>query len=177
MTFQDATEIDIAVDVPEAVMVNDIRTADVLELVAEFAGVPGRRFPVQIREISQVADPVTQTFRVRVAMQPPEDVKLLPGMTGLVSANYRRAAVLQNGPLVPVSAIYKTSSGEQVAWVIDSKQTVARRPVKIGSAAGGKLEVIEGLLPGDRIAVAGVPFLREGMKVRDLGDALGGVQQ
>jgi multidrug efflux system membrane fusion protein len=36
------------------------------------------------------------------------------------------------------------------------------------------VEVVEGLQPGDRIVVAGVRFLREGMKVRDLGDALGG---
>jgi hypothetical protein len=30
------------------------------------------------------------------------------------------------------------------------------------------------LQPGDRVAVAGATFLREGLKVRDLGDALGG---
>jgi multidrug efflux pump subunit AcrA (membrane-fusion protein) len=39
---------------------------------------------------------------------------------------------------------------------------------------GGQIEITEGLEPGDRIAVAGVTFLRDGMKVRDLGDALGG---
>ena len=46
--------------------------------------------------------------------------------------------------------------------------------MKIGEATGGRIEIAEGLQPGDRIAVAGVTFLREGMKVRDLGDALGG---
>ena len=49
-------------------------------------------------------------------------------------------------------------------------------PVKIGAATGGQIEIVDGLQPGDRIAVAGVTFLREGMKVRDLGDALGGGQ-
>jgi hypothetical protein len=39
---------------------------------------------------------------------------------------------------------------------------------------GAEVEILEGLAPGDRIVVAGVTFLREGMKVRDLGDALGG---
>ena len=47
-------------------------------------------------------------------------------------------------------------------------------PVKIGDPSGGRIEILEGLQAGDRIAVAGVSFLREGMKVRDLGDALGG---
>ena len=57
--------------------------------------------------------------------------------------------------------------------VIGPDQTARRRPVKTGQASGGRLEILEGLEPGDRIAVAGVSFLREGMKVRDLGDALG----
>ena len=46
--------------------------------------------------------------------------------------------------------------------------------MKLGEATGGQIEIADGLQPGDRIAVAGVTFLREGMKVRDLGDALGG---
>ena len=72
--FQDVEEIEIVVDVPETVMAADIRTADVIELVAEFSGAPGLRFPVEIREIAQVADPTTQTFKVRAAMQAPTDV-------------------------------------------------------------------------------------------------------
>jgi len=63
-----------------------------------------------------------------------------------------------------------------VAWVIGPEQTVTARKVKLGEASGGRIEILEGLQPGDRIAVAGVTFLREGMKVRDLGDALGGGQ-
>jgi multidrug efflux pump subunit AcrA (membrane-fusion protein) len=48
--------------------------------------------------------------------------------------------------------------------------------VKLGQATGGRIEILDGLQPGDRIAVAGVTFLREGMKVKDLGGALGGGQ-
>jgi multidrug efflux pump subunit AcrA (membrane-fusion protein) len=78
---------------------------------------------------------------------------------------------------VPIAAVFKDATGEQVAWVVKPDQTVSRRPVKIGEATGGRIAITEGLQPGDRIAVAGVTFLREGMKVRDLGDALGGGQQ
>jgi multidrug efflux pump subunit AcrA (membrane-fusion protein) len=68
----------------------------------------------------------------------------------------------------------KQADGEQVAWIIGSDETAARRPVTLGSVSGGDIEITSGLQPGDRIAVAGVTFLRDGMKVRDLGDALGG---
>lgn len=172
--FQDVDEIEIAVDVPESVMIADIRSADVIEMLAEFSGSPGLRFPVEIREIAQVADPTTQTFKVRAAMKSPPDVNLLPGMTATVTATYRRAEILGDRLMAPISAISKDSAGKQVVWLVTSDGTVERRPVKIGAPVGDQLEIVEGLQPGDRIAVAGVSSLRQGMKVRDLGDALGG---
>ena len=171
--FQGLEEIDIALDVPEALMASDIRTADFVEMVAEFSGVPGREFPVRIREVSQSADPITQTFTVRVSMAAPEGVTLLPGMSATVRMSVREPAERSDRILVPISAVYKDPSGEQVAWIIGPDGSVQRRPVRLGEATGAAIEVVEGLSAGDRIAVAGVTFLREGMKVRDLGDALG----
>ncbi|MCI0333954.1 MAG: efflux RND transporter periplasmic adaptor subunit [Planctomycetes bacterium] len=171
--FQDLDEIEIEVDVPEAVMVTDIRSADIVQMVAELSGAPGVQFPVRIREVAQVADPTTQTFNVRVAMESPPGIQALPGMTATVTASYRRANVLGNRILVPVSAVSKQASGEQVTWVIGPDGTATPRAVKLGGITGGEVEIVDGLQPGDRIAVAGVTFLRDGMKVRDLGDALG----
>ena len=177
--FQDVEEIEIVVDVPETVMAADITTADVIDLVAEFSGAPGLRFPVEIREIAQVADPTTQTFKVRAAMQAPADVTILPGMTATVTADFRRAGVLGQQLLVPVSAVVKKDSGDQIVWLIESdgdSQKVSKRAVKLGDASGGDIEIVEGLAPGDRIAIAGASRLRDGMQVRDLGDQLGGTR-
>jgi multidrug efflux pump subunit AcrA (membrane-fusion protein) len=171
--FQDAEEIDIAVDVPEAVMAADLRAADIVQLVAEFSAAPGQQFPVRVREIAQVADPATQTFQVRAALPVPPGVNLLPGMTAGVAMTYRRALILGDRILVPVSAILQ-EGGASVVWVIGSDQKASRRPVRLGEASGGQVEILDGLQAGERIAVAGVTFLRDGMKVRDLGDALGG---
>jgi RND family efflux transporter MFP subunit len=173
--FQDIAEIDIAADIPESIMA-DIRSADIVGLVAEFSALPGQRFPVHIKEVAQRADPVTQTFAIRVAMLVPDGVNLLPGMSATVAMTYRRASILGGRILVPIAAIFEAGSGQQAVWVLGPDQTVARRPVKTGEATGGRIEIVDGLQPGDRIAVAGVTFLREGMKVRDLGDALGGSQ-
>ncbi|MFZ4683141.1 MAG: HlyD family secretion protein, partial [Terrimicrobiaceae bacterium] len=54
--FQDAQEIEIAVDVPETVMAADLVSADIVQLVAEFSAAPGLQFPVRIKEIAQRAD-------------------------------------------------------------------------------------------------------------------------
>jgi multidrug efflux pump subunit AcrA (membrane-fusion protein) len=48
--------------------------------------------------------------------------------------------------------------------------------VKLGTPGGEQIEILGGLQPGDRVVVAGASLLREGMKVRDLGDALGSDQ-
>lgn len=175
--FQDVDEIEIILDVPESIMAADIRTAEIVSMVARFTGAPGLEFPVTIREIAQSADPVTQTFQVRVVMEAPEGIRVLPGMTATVTASYRRAAVLGNRILAPVTAVSKDASGRQVAWVLDEKGKVTPRVVKLGEMSGGQVEILEGLEPGQRIASAGTSFLREGMKVRDLGDALGAPAQ
>jgi RND family efflux transporter MFP subunit len=172
--FQDVDEVEVLVDVPETVMAANLRAADIVQLVAEFGGAPGVQFPVQIREVAQAADPVTQTFQVRVALQSPPGVNLLPGMTATVTLTYRRARVLGDQIQVPISAVFQDSTGEQVAWVLGPDQTVTRQPVKLGEATGDRIAIMDGLQPGDRIAVAGVRSLRDGMKVRDLSDALGG---
>jgi RND family efflux transporter MFP subunit len=172
--FQDADEIVIVVDVPETVMIADIRTADIVHMIATFSSAPGLEFPVRIREFAQVADPVTQTFQVRVALQSPPGMSVLPGMTATVTLTYRRANILADQILVPISAVFKDATGEQVTWVVGPDHIVSRRPVQLGEATGGQIAIAAGLQPGDRVAVAGVAFLRDGMKVRDLGDVLGG---
>lgn len=174
--FQDVDEIEISVDVPEAVMAADIGLSDIVRMVAEFSAAPGLQFPVHIKEIAQRADPVTQTFAIRVAMKVPDGLNLLPGMSAGVTLTYRHASVLGERILVPVTAVSQGSSGQQVVWILGPDQAVVPRKVEIGGVAGDRIEILGGLQPGDRIVVAGVGFLREGMKVRDLGDALGGNQ-
>ena len=96
-----------------------------------------------------------------------------PGlMSATITVNYRRAGILGGHIMVPISAVSRLNTGEAVAWLLGNDDVVKPRPVKIGEATDGKIEVLDGLQPGVRIPVAGVNFLHEGMKVRDLGDAL-----
>ena len=174
VVFQDVDEIDIAVDVPETVMAADLRASDIVQMLASFNAAPGLQFPVHLKEIAQRAEPITQTFTIRVGMQAVPGVNLLPGMTGVVTLTYRRASILGDQILVPAVAVTKDSTGVQMAWSMDADGNVTRRPVKTGAVTGNDIVVLEGLQPGDRIVTAGASFLRDGMKVRDLGDGLAG---
>jgi membrane fusion protein, multidrug efflux system len=174
--FQNVNDIDIVADVPEGFIAADIRSSSIQQSIAELSTAPGRQFPVHIKEVSQIADPKTQIFEVRFAMKAPPGVTALPGMTATVTITTRGIRTPGNMLFVPVSAVSSQEAGEQVVWVLGSDQTVHRRPVKMGAPSGDRIEIVGGVQPGDRIVVAGAPFLREGMKVRDLGDALGGGQ-
>ena len=173
--FQD-DKIDIVMDVPETFMATEMSKAANLHMLAQFSGAPGQEFPVEIKEATQVADPKTQTFQVRVTMKRPRGFKALPGMTATVSVAYWPAGAPTERIFVPVSAVVLMETGGQVAWVMGPDQTVKPRPVKVGAITRDGIEILGGLQPGERIVVAGLTSLRDGMKVNDLGNALGGPQ-
>ncbi|MCU7946131.1 MAG: efflux RND transporter periplasmic adaptor subunit, partial [Candidatus Thiodiazotropha sp. (ex Cardiolucina cf. quadrata)] len=57
------------------------------------------------------------------------------------------------------------------AWVIDEQSmTVKSRSVKVGRLLGNKIEVLEGLEPGERIVTAGAPFVVENMQIKLMPD-------
>ena len=173
--FQDVDEIDIAVDVPETVMAADIRSADIVQMVAEFSAAPGMQFPVHIKEVAQRADPVTQTFTVRVAMKVPAGRESAAGHDRHRHAHLpARRASWAAGSSCRSPRSFKDSSG--AASGLGARRGRDRHAPRRSNSArrrAASIEIVNGLQPGDRIAVAGVTFLREGMKVRDLGDALG----
>jgi len=174
--FQNINDIDIVVDVPEGFIASDLRLSASRQAVAELSVAPGRQFPVHVKEIAQIADPKTQIFAVRFAMKAPPGITALPGMTANVTMTTRGNGRPGNLLVVPIAAVSKQDTGEQVVWTLGSDQTVHRRIVKLGAPTGDAIEIVNGLQQGDRIVVAGATSLREGMKVRDLGNALGGTQ-
>ena len=171
--FQNTDEIDIVVDVPEAVMAAGFRPGNIAGMAAEFSHAPGLQFPVRIKELAQVADPSTQTFQVRFSMRAPRQTTILPGMTATVAVTFRRPRTQEIRTFVPISAVTRQDTGQQVVWVLGADATARRRVVNIGEVKDGRVEIVRGLRWGERIAVAGATYLRDGMKVRDLGDALG----
>jgi RND family efflux transporter MFP subunit len=173
--FQSTGEIDIVADVPEAAMAVGFGPANVAKISAEFSNAPDQYFPVRVKEVAQLADPVTQTFPVRFTMKAPRRPTVLPGMTAIVDVTYRHPGQAGNRIFVPVSAVVNPN-GQQSVWILGPDHTVRCRTVKMGNVKDGEVEILSGLRRGDRVAVAGATFLREGMKVRDLGGALGGGQ-
>lgn len=76
------------------------------------------------------------------------------------------------GYLIPIQAILPAKGvGQGYAFVYDPQtSTVRKAPVKIFGVEQNLMIISEGLSAGDIIAVAGVSFLADGMKVKLLKD-------
>ena len=136
-----------------------------LSPVALLHNLPGREFAAKLDEFSTEADPATQTFRGRVAIEVPEDTVVLPGMTGSVVVTDIDEA--RGGYWVPLSALAAGADGAPFVWVVAGAESrVSMRPVAPGEVRGSAVAIIEGLNEGDVVVTAGVPALRRGMMVR-----------
>jgi multidrug efflux system membrane fusion protein len=72
--------------------------------------------------------------------------------------------VLNDATLIPTAAVQRGAPGTFV-YVIGADDTVAVRPVKLGTTDGGKVAVLSGLAPGERVVVDGADKLRDGAKI------------
>ena len=166
--LDDISSVEILVDVPELVMAT-IREGKG-RAVAEFAAAPGKQYPLKLKEIATRADPKTQTYQVVLQMLQPGDIRVLPGMTATVTGTAGAKKTSQAMLVVPAVAVTADASGNPRVWIVDKEtMKVQPRAVKTGNLTGtDSIEIVEGLKPGETIAISGVSRLREGMQVSDL---------
>ncbi|MEW8026557.1 MAG: efflux RND transporter periplasmic adaptor subunit [Candidatus Thiodiazotropha sp.] len=178
LDLQDISQLEVKFDVPES-QLRELQPdrespqtkRDQIPVNVSFSDLPGKSYPLTFREVSTKADAKTQTFQVTYTMQRVDDVTLLPGMTATVTVDLNGFLNKSERHLVPATAIVGDTNLDPKAWVIDEQSmTVKSRKVKIGQLLGSRIEVLEGLKPGERIVSAGTPFLLEDMEIRLLPD-------
>jgi RND family efflux transporter MFP subunit len=127
--------------------------------------IPGESKKGRISEIGSAAIKAS-AFPVKVELIDPNE-KVKPGMTA--EANFIiKDENRQPGYLVPFQALLPaTGANRGFAFVYDPQtSTVKKTPVRARGTEEKKAIVDEGLADGDIIAVAGVSFLADGMKVK-----------
>lgn len=170
MSLQNVDEVDIVVDVAEAILLQVGRNKVEREGYATFDGLPDRRFLLTLKEVSTEADAATQTFRITLTMTPPEDANILPGMSATVTVYRKEVAETDQdtGYAVPIDAVPIDGTGKYYVWKLSQSGDswkVNRSDVIVGDMVGDAIIVTGGLDKGDRIATAGVHFLQENQQV------------
>ena len=130
---------------------------------------PGRTFDAEITTVEPQISANTRTMTIQATMQNPQNA-LLPGM--FINA----AVVLPPQPdvmVLPETAVDYTLYGDSVYVIREDgndangrpKFKAVRTPVKTGGRVGGKVAILQGLEPGDRVIAAGQVKVQNGAPV------------
>jgi RND family efflux transporter MFP subunit len=169
LALEDVSNVELLIDVPENVIaVARKEGTGNIKATAQFPTAPDKEFQLQLKEYATRADAATQTYQVVLQMPQPEDLNIFPGMTASVTLSVGISAAAVSSIVIPAIAVVAKPDGTSFVWEIDPKNmTVHQRDVKVGAISGSEgIQVLEGLKGGEKIAVAGVLKLQEGMQVR-----------
>jgi RND family efflux transporter MFP subunit len=113
-----------------------------------------------VREVSPAADPVTRTYRVRIALpNPPKEVTI--GATVIGKVEIPTSAVVA----IPSSAM-TSEDGQPAVYVFDPRSSkLLRRRVTVSRYENDRVFIAAGLGSGERVVTAGVSKLRPGQTV------------
>lgn len=181
LVFQNISQLEVDIDVPERLMtlgdhgMNVEEGRAVIEAMVEFPSVPGRQFPVELKSFRTAADATARTFRVTFVFTPPEGLKVLPGMTGTVLLRRKGETaepVVDSIFDVPVTAVGSWENAA-VLWRLNAETMTAEPvPVELEGPVGESMRVrSEGLAPGEEIITTGVRMLFPGRPVSRLDPA------
>jgi RND family efflux transporter MFP subunit len=168
----DLHELLVRANIPESIYAT--ATAEsVLSMEARFSFAPGQSFALQVRENTGEADTVAQTYSVTFVMPRPKEWNILPGMTATVVVELAAAGEALTGVQVPTTALVGGSRDGFFVWVFDSGSgAIEKRGVQVGPASGTGVPIRSGLRDGELIVAAGASHLRDGMRVRMLGELI-----
>jgi RND family efflux transporter MFP subunit len=125
-------------------------------------------FAGRIRQISPVVDTATGTVKVTIeAVRPPAEVRPGSFVTARIVRQRHADAVV-----LPKDAVVRELKEAHVFVAVADGDGLkaARREVTLGLEEDGRVEVLAGVTPGERLVVAGQGALKDGSRIRLLDD-------
>jgi HlyD family secretion protein len=126
---------------------------------------PGQDFPGVVSSVAPAADPKSRTFAVKVT--PVEGQELL--RSGMFANLDILAQENKNTILAPREAIVH-SDNEPFVYIVNDDTTVEQRTITTGLYDQNRIEILQGLQPGDVVVVAGQSSLEDGTKTEITND-------
>ena len=160
-----AGDVEIEVFVPAS---DYARQNDLISATCSFEVTPGKTYPLEVVRVSKEAN-ASQLFAARLRIKGEYDhQKITPGMSTMVYVSYH-APNEANGIIVPTTAIDR-KDGKTFVFVLDTATgTVSHRVVEVGRLdLEGNIQVLNGLKPDETVVSAGVRYLTDGQKVKQM---------
>ncbi|KGY12751.1 acriflavin resistance protein [Vibrio tubiashii] len=129
-----------------------------LEAKMTYDAFPESEYELTFQEIDTEADSKTGSYKVTMVMERPNDVGILPGMSGNIHVTVESTGATR----IPPSALME-EDGQIYVWRVDSQGIVEKANIEIND----KRQVQSGLNEGDQIVISGVNGISPGIKVRE----------
>ena len=126
---------------------------------------PGKTFEGKISLVYPDLDTRMRTRTAEVKLDYP--VALIPGMFARLQVVIETAT---DAVVVPGDAVLVLPNGEKVAFIIKDGKA-QRRVLQTGLEAGGQVQIVSGVQPGETVVTAGNEKLKDGMEVKAQGGA------
>jgi len=136
----------------------DLATLKVGQAASIYITGLSRSFEGRVRLLGAIIDPNTRLGEIRIALKP--DPLLRPGAFARGSVTVDKA----ERPVLPQTAVMSDSQGAFV-YVVNSKDHVERRPVRVSGTNESGVIIAEGLTGAERIVTTAGGFLRDGEAV------------
>jgi multidrug efflux pump subunit AcrA (membrane-fusion protein) len=154
------SELEIRAEVAER-FISKMRPG--LEAVIRFDAYPDERFAARLTEISPVVDPQTRTLEVTLRLQR-ADSRVKAGMFGEVKIITEKKSDIVKIP----SEVLVRRYGQYFVFVVEGEK-VLRREVNPGIEIDNKVEITEGLSPGEEVVIRGQTLLEDDARIRVIG--------
>ncbi len=148
--------------------------------LVDLDALPGRQYAAVVQAIDPLVDANGRSVGVRACIDN-RNLQLRPGMFARITAVFGQR---ENARVIPEEAIVPQAGRQFVIRLVDGPDQdtkIAQRvEVKVGIRRPGRVEITEGLRPGDLVVTAGQQRIqKDGMPVRviDLGRPGSGAQQ
>lgn len=128
---------------------------------------PGEEFTGRVRRIFPSADPLTRLFTVEVELLLDDSgLTVRPGFIARTrfTLDERREVIT-----VPSETLFREGDQASLFILNEESNRVRKQSVEIGVQRDGFVEIIEGVLVGERVAAANLESLSEGSAVRVVG--------
>jgi membrane fusion protein (multidrug efflux system) len=100
----------------------------------------------------------TRTVEAKIAGIP----NVIPGMFARLTLKLKQ---VDDAVVVPLAALITTPEEGKVVFVVKDGKAL-RRKVKTGIEAADRIQILEGVNPGDKVIISGYKDLKDGMDVR-----------
>lgn len=131
-----------------------------MDVSVTFDSYPGKEFKASIARIYPELNQRTRTRTVEARLN--DDVEIVPGMFARLKV---MTETVPDAVVVPGEAVVSTPAGKQAVFVVENGKAVMR-VVETGIEQGNRIQIVNGVKPGEKVVIAGNEKLKDGAEVK-----------